>query len=126
MKFLPLLIAAGALALVLVFSPQHHTKPCPGEKLGTSSIQEGMDYRTVAGHDMLMTFRDSIATGHTVDGVIGSLDLQVCTGWLPVIACHQSISVPTIPDVKPLWTISFEDDSHGVVTELNSEAGTEG
>jgi hypothetical protein len=36
MKFLPLLIAAGALALVLVFSPQHHTKPCPGEKLGTS------------------------------------------------------------------------------------------
>jgi len=130
MRALPMVLFTTAICFVILFSPQHHTMPCPGAKLGTSSTQEGLAYRTVAGRDMLMTFRDSIATGHTVDAVIGTLGFLICDGVIkdePALACHQSIAAPTIPDVKPMWTISFYDEeSHGVVTELNSEAGSEG
>jgi hypothetical protein len=139
MKVLPIILFTTAMLMLVLFSPQHHALPRPGEKLGTSDTRparpddtrnqpmEGLEYRSLAYEDMAITLRDSLATGHTVDGVGASPDFTVCTGEvIPYLACRQSIPAPTIPDVKPMWTISFDDDVHGVVTELNSEGGSEG
>ena len=122
MKLLPLLISIGALALLLVFSPQHRTMPRPGDKLGTAdtgltlhaydsdNTLQTLKYRSLAFDDMAITLRDSVTTGHTVDGVGASPDGTVCIGeGRPYLACRQSIERPTIPDVLPMWTISFDE-----------------
>ena len=136
MKALPIVLFTTAICFVVLFSPQHHTMPHPGEKLVTSDTRparpddtrnqpmEGLVYRTLAYDMGLMTFRDSIATEHTVDGVVGTMDFEICDGEVPAIPCHQSIPAPTV-DMKPMWTITFQERG-SVVTELSSEAGSEG
>jgi hypothetical protein len=123
------LIAAILAMLVFIHEP---TLPCPAGKLGAGDphatylqpIENGLRTRSLAYEDMAISLRDSLTTGHTVDGVGASPDGTVCTGAvIPYLACRQSIEAPTIPEVKPMRTISFDDDLHGVVTELEPLGG---